>query len=152
MRISQAQFRARLLLLPRQTHPLARAAAFALTANGYPMLAGWCEKWARLVKERAYGGAFSHLRRGTATEAFYAFKNAGYAVDVADGSVEGDLLYKLRAAGGKGHVGTRLKGNWVAENSTVHGGDADARGLRTIEEFGTVEGIIRLPAKTTGEN
>jgi hypothetical protein len=115
------------------------------------MLAGWCEKWARLVKERAYGARYSHLQRRTATETFCAFADAGYSVPVSQGSKEGDLLYKFAVAKGAGHVGTRLKGNWVAENSTVHGGDDDARGLRTVAEFGEFDGIIRLPANPTNK-
>ncbi len=79
-----------------------------------------------------------------------AFKKSPYAVDVSHGSVPGDILYKGRKTSGRfGHVGIRIEGNKVAENSSSHvdpeHGDNDARGTRSLEAFGAYELIVRLP-------
>jgi hypothetical protein len=146
MRISKMLFRARLRLLPKQTHPLAKAALNGLRDARTTHEPHQCEKWARQVKERVYGAKFSAWQRHNAMMTAMAFKEAGYAVSLASGSKEGDLLYKIYGSGGDGHVGIRLAGNVVAENSSVHWDGSDARGLRTLAEFGNFDLIIRLSA------
>jgi hypothetical protein len=113
-------------------------------------MVGWCEKFVRYAKTDAYGSQFSHLQRSTALETALVFQDAGYSVPVKNGSIEGDLLYKLTGSGGAGHVGIRLRGNMVAENSTVHWDGTDARGIRTLAEFGNYDLIIRLPSSLKG--
>ncbi len=146
MKISKILFRARLRFLPRQTHPLAIAALHSLRSRETTKEPHQCEKWARQVKERVYGAKFSPLQRHNAMMTAMAFKEAGFSIPLACGSIEGDLLYKIYGSGGDGHVGIRLRGNVVAENSSVHWDGSDARGLRTMAEFGNFDVIIRLPA------
>jgi hypothetical protein len=45
-----------------------------------------------------------------------------------------------------GHVGIRVAGNRVAENSTTRVGRVQgAKGFRTLDQFGKVDLIVRLP-------
>lgn len=125
------------------------AAIRGLTANGYPTEHGFCQKWARMVVESVYGGRFDAiLHKPSAKEAAEAFVHDGrYTVPLEHGSVPGDLLYKTTGSGGFGHVGIRVAGNRVAENSSAHidgAGDHDARGLRTLAEFGHFDVVVRL--------
>ncbi len=151
MKISKILFRARLRLLPRQTHPLAVAAVNGLRSRETTKEPHQCEKWARQVKQLVYGGKFTALQCPNAMLTAIAFKEAGCSIPLSCGSTEGDLLYKIYGSGGDGHVGIRLAGNVVAENSSVHWDGTDARGLRTLAEFGNFDMIIRLPANRTNK-
>jgi hypothetical protein len=50
----------------------------------------------------------------------------------------------MTGSGGNGHVAIRILGNKVAENSSVHWDGRDARGVRTLKEFGNFDMIVRL--------
>lgn len=128
---------------------LAEAAKKALTARGSESEAGMCQKWVREVVESVYGKKFQKYMKGSAYLTMLAFKNSPYAVDPSSGSVPGDILYKGRKTSGKhGHVGIRILGNKVAENSSSHvdpsSGDHDARGTRSLDAYGSYELIVRL--------
>jgi hypothetical protein len=132
--------------------PLADQAKKGLTDKSVKT-AGRCQHWVRLQIIEAYGARlyrkyFQKYMKGSAYETMLAFQKSPYAVPVENGSVIGDILYKGRKTSGKyGHVGIRIAGNKVAENSSSHiaPGDNDARGIRSYEAFGPYELIVRLP-------
>lgn len=104
--------------------------------------------WVRLVIEWVCGLVFWSKNPPDAIAACHALQALGFEVPKENGSVPGDLLFKLTGSGGFGHVGIRVAGNMVAENSSVHDDDdGDARGLRTLAEFGDFDVIIRIPPK-----
>lgn len=141
----KAVFLSRLAILPKQSHPLAVEAVRALKANEGPHDAGQCQKWVRKRYERVWGKKFSFAHRPSAVEASQAFAGTLYDVPLERGSREGDILYKEHGSGGKGHAVIRLRGNMVAENSSVHDDDdGNAIGLRTMAEFGAFDRIVRL--------
>jgi hypothetical protein len=109
----------------------------------------WCSRFCRRVARRVYGSKFDHFFGASARETADRFKAAGLLLDAEAASVPGDLLFKLDAASGKsGHVAIRVEGNKVAENSSTKKGRINgALGFRTLEEFGRVTAIGRLPNK-----
>ncbi len=107
---------------------------------------GHCAGWARETIWETYTAKSKYSPpSGLDAKAQYRwFEARGLIVPIARGSVVGDILYKF--GGRHGHVGIRIGGNRVAENSSVHGiGEEDARGIRTLNSFGQVDGIVRLP-------
>jgi hypothetical protein len=104
--------------------------------------------WVRLVTDAVYGkDAFRQYFGRTARISALRFKKSPYFVPLKHGSKIGDILFKTHGSGGFGHVGIRIEGNRVAENSSVHVGEYDneARGIRTLKEFGDYDVIVRLP-------
>jgi hypothetical protein len=129
---------------------IAAQAVKAVTAKtGFEKKPTFCQRFARQVVQRVYGSKYDKYFKGTALETMEAFRDSPYAVDPKRGSVPGDLLYKGRAKSGPaGHVGIRVEGNRVAENSSfhiTHEGDKEARGFRTLQQFGEPDLIVRLP-------
>jgi hypothetical protein len=135
-------------------HQLSNGALKALKAKGFETYKGYCSRWAREVTEFVYGDLrYNRLWRPddkpTATKAAYAFQKAGFQVPKTDLQI-GDILFKT--TGAHGHVGIVVPhkgGLGVAENSTYHwnrSGGKDARGIRTLSEYGTFQIAIRLPA------
>lgn len=133
---------------------IVRAAIQALTAPWSEDEARYCLRFARTAVERAgYGDRFDALfrpdRDPAAKEAARAFRAAGWAV--SGKPKPGDLLFKTD--GDYGHVGILIEYNAatgrgkVAENSTAHvgAGDRDARGTRTLGQFGPWQVTVRLP-------
>jgi hypothetical protein len=142
--ISKAKFLLRRAMLPKQSNPVARAAVAGLRAKWSPRGPHQCQVFARKCYEQVFGNDFSEIDLGTATLTAISFRQHGYSVPLKHGSRPGDLLYKITGSGGDGHVGIRVAGNMVAENSSVHWDGSDARGLRTLEEFGNFDIIVRL--------
>lgn len=131
---------------------LAQRATEALTAEkGFTKTPGMCQKWLRQVVQSLYGNTYNRYFKASAYETMLAFENSPFAVKPENGSLPGDILYKGRKTSGKhGHVGIRLTGNKVAENSSYHvlndpPGKVDARGTRTLFQYGDYELIVRLP-------
>jgi hypothetical protein len=123
------------------------AAKHALTAPHYVTLPHCCQMWVREVLEHVYKLKYDDYMKPTAALSALAFKNSPFAVPLKNGSAVGDILYRIHGSGGDGHVGIRIDGNRVAENSSVHwGDDEDARGIRTLKEFGNFDLIVRLPS------
>jgi hypothetical protein len=129
---------------------LAADALFALHAKGFETYKGYCSRWCRQVCEYSYGDArYNNQWRPNASpsakDAALSFKSSGYAVT---GTPQiGDILFKTVGSGGFGHVGI-LTEKGVAENSSYHWGPSggrDARGLRSLAQFGPFQVIIRLP-------
>lgn len=126
----------------------------ALKAKGFETIRGYCSRWARQVDEAACGDARHNAcwrpdASPTAKEAAYAFKAAGLGFDYSPGmKLEiGDVLFKTLGSGGAGHVGI-LTPRGVAENSSYHAArssNGDARGLRSLAQFGAFQIVARLP-------
>jgi hypothetical protein len=107
--------------------------------------AGLCAGYARECVTDELGADVANPTGMTARQAFAWYKERGYHIPRKQGSVVGDLLFKVSDGAGKfGHVGGRVFDNKVAENSTVHG-ISEARGVRTLKAFGSNYEIIRLP-------
>lgn len=132
---------------------LAEQAVKGLTDNRSAKTAGYCQKWVRQQIQKTYGSRFDKYMAESATLTMEAFRDSPYFVEVdrdqlGGGSVPGDILYKgTKTSGRFGHVGIRILGNKVAENSSSHvSGRGDARGTRSLQAFGKFEGIVRLPS------
>jgi hypothetical protein len=129
---------------------MSTTAKYALTAPHFTSIPHECQIWTREVYEFVYAEQFEKYRRSSARQTALAFKESPFYVPFPNGSTIGDLLYKTVGSGGDGHVGIRINGNRVAENSSVHVEDdaPDARGIRTLKEFGNFDVIVRLPPPT----
>ncbi len=99
----------------------------------------------RQVIGAVYGSAYEQYRAESAKEAGRLWRKSKFKVPLKNGSQVGDILYKVDCGGEFGHVGIRIPGNRVAENSSAHVVEGDARGTRTLEEFGVYDLIVRLP-------
>jgi hypothetical protein len=125
---------------------VAQMAIDCLTLRGIENTqAGHCAGWVREVVERVHPAIFHHPRGLDARAAFEWYVAKGLLIPRRRGSVPGDLLFKVGGGHGlHGHVGVRIAGNVVAENSSVHGiGDDDARGVRSLKAYGASYMIIR---------
>lgn len=131
---------------------IARIARVALTASGYPTKNNRCQQWARLVVQASpIGHKYDKwLWQETAREAGEELLKLPFGMTRAEaGKLQpGDVLYKLTGSGNSGHVGVYLGAQQVAENSTVHwnrSGGKDARGIRSLSEFGDYDVVVRFP-------
>jgi hypothetical protein len=125
--------------------PLIAGATRALRDPHFITLPHRCQQWLRQVIQHVYGSEFDEFHKANAASSGRAWRLSTYAVPLSSGSQPGDILYKLKGSGGDGHVGIRLPKNLVAENSSVHWDGRDARGVRTLKEFGNFDLIVRLP-------
>ncbi|BCM89065.1 hypothetical protein IAD21_00908 [Abditibacteriota bacterium] len=133
---------------------IADYALYGLTAPEFPKKNGLCQKEARMAVQGALGHKYDDvLVKPSAREAAQSLLHAGFAFPVSElakhgGLQLGDLLYKTEGSGGFGHVGIyTLRG--VAENSTYHWkktGGQDARGIRTLAQFGDFQLVARFPS------
>ena len=151
-------FKARYALLKPQTNKVARAVKAGLIDGNKPRNKGYCAMFLRLCRVDVYGKTSPYTQpMGTAKNEAIRFGGMGLAIKTDTKLKEGDTAYKKDVSKDKetgeffGHVGTWLSadnadGGFWAENSTIHGGDKDARGLRTKREFGKIDVLIRFPA------
>jgi hypothetical protein len=102
--------------------------------------------WARMVYEHAIGGQWEFAHLPSARLACLAFKNTKYVLPRGAKLEPGDVLYKQGLPGQFGHVGVFVGAELVAENSSIHDTTGDARGLRTLTEFGAYTLAVRYPA------
>jgi hypothetical protein len=109
-----------------------------------PRKQGMCQMFARLLYEGYYGDRFEFAHLPSARRAGMAFFAAGLTVPRDQGSRVGDLLYKLYGSGGFGHVGIRVSGNRVLENSSIHWNGLSAIGTRSLAQYGHFDLIVRL--------
>jgi hypothetical protein len=131
-------------------HRLAERAEHALHAANYPKGKSLCQSFARTCYEREYGDIFHDDNPSSAHEAEQEWKRTKYARPGGNWGQIGDLLYFEATPGNPfGHVGIRIPGNLLAENSVLHyGKDRDGRGTRPLSELGRFPStIVRLPAK-----
>lgn len=128
---------------------LAAVAERALRDAHFTSVAGMCQKLVRQVVQAFAGSRYDQYHKATAELSRQAWANSPYAVSPSQGSVVGDILYKKGTPGQPaGHVGIRVPGNRVAENATTGKGRINgAKGYRSLEEFGRVDLIVRLPRR-----
>ncbi len=101
---------------------------------------GMCWRFQRLTIEEL--GLPSPGPGLDAKQAARWFKRKGFAVD-PERTLPGDLFFWLDGA--HGHVAMRVKGNKIAENSSVHShAGSDARGVRRLGDLRPVDVVIRL--------
>lgn len=128
---------------------LANAAIGALTRDGFESEKGYCQRFVRQVIQSSLGSKYDVYFKASAKETGLAFLKAwiGFpATELAKhgGLQEGDVLYKTEGSGGFGHVGIYTS-KGVAENSSYHAkNDNDARGLRSLKQFGVFQVVVRL--------
>ena len=139
---------------------LADLAERRISEHAEPTTANWCQRWVRLTVEAIYGKRYEALlHQPSARLAALAFVAAQRSGDlppgvevIVGGTVKdtqlGDLLYKLGSHdAAPGHVGIRVRGNRVAENSSTSLGRVyRALGFRTLSQYGKIDVIVRLPA------
>lgn len=133
---------------------LASAALNALTAKGFENEKGYCQRWVRqVVQSSPLGHEYDRFFKESAKSTAEAFLNSEFgfsAHSITKGDLQvGDILYKTEGSGGFGHVGI-LTEKGVAENSSYHArNDTDARGLRTLAQYGAFQVVVRLPDPRT---
>jgi hypothetical protein len=139
------------------SHPIAIAGRRGLTDPNKPRRNHLCQKYARLCVTDAVGHKYdTWLWQDNAVLAARALIKGNFAFLAGElkqhgGLQSGDLLYKTTGSGGDGHVGIYDDPQHIYENSTVHwirSGEKDARGIRTLEQFGHFDVVARLPLPT----
>jgi hypothetical protein len=130
-----------------QNPELAAQANRTIKHAGTDSTSGMCQKAVRETIQHEYGDIYDAYHKGRAEASRRAWIRGGFAVDPEHGSVVGDILYKAPTRNvPAGHVGIRVAGNKVAENSSTSVGRVrGAYGFRTLEEFGAIKTIVRLP-------
>lgn len=114
---------------------------------------GYCQRWVRQCCQFIYGGKYNRWWQASAKDTATQFLNhppEGVIVlktNRVSKTRLGDLLYCTEGHGGFGHVGIRIPGNRVAENSVrkadrTHG----AIGTCPLADFG-FDVVVRLPEK-----
>jgi hypothetical protein len=123
------------------------AAAKAVTDRAFTATPSQCQKFVRQVYESTDGLLYEPFRASTAEGARVGWSGSRFAVASERGSTVGDILYKKGTKSNPaGHVGIRVAGNRVAENSTTRVGRVQgAKGFRTLDQFGKIDLIVRLP-------
>lgn len=125
---------------------IVEAAEQALDApEGFERAPGYCARWVRQTLALVPG--VLHPPSGLdAREQFKWFQARGMAIRRGEKLLPGDVAYKIALSQGKhGHVGIVVMFARVAENSSCHSRNgSDARGRRSIGDFGNVTGIVRL--------
>jgi len=129
------------------THRLAIIAASRANAGRGILQRGMCQAWTRECYEQLYGLMFEDHHKASAHLAMRSWQNTPYAVDASEGSLPGDILYIAASWRNRhGHVGIRVLGNRIAENSTRRSGRVRGGvGFVSLAEFGRVSLIVRLP-------
>lgn len=107
----------------------------------------FCQRYVREIAQEVYGHTYDELWKSNAIESAKAVLNSRFYRHPNTGTLPGDICYKTRGSGPDGHVGIRVWGNFIAENSSYHSrrNNGDARGLRTVQEFGAIQIVCRLP-------
>lgn len=126
---------------------IAAKAKVALTAKDFVTRRGNCLRFVREVITDLKLGAWPLYIGPDAWQAFKLLHAKGWSVPVERGSVVGDIIFKAPTPRNPhGHVGIRIPGNLVAENSSRHARSdwEDARGICTLKQFGPIAGIVRL--------
>lgn len=132
---------------PFKNAELADHAVFAVEHGSFERAKQMCLRFAREVVENKAGDSWSVPRGFDAWQAAQELTKQGFLINPKNGSKVGDLLFqKPTQKNPHGHVGIRVRGNRVAENFSPHytAKHPDARGFRTLEEFGRIDAIIRL--------
>ncbi len=130
-------------------HPLSIQTRKSLTDPNFETKPGYCYRLFRENRQSVYGHQFDKYDddsdRPTAKKAEENWRESPYVVTKAQGYAIGDV-YFYGDHGPDGHVGTRIPGNLIADNSiTHHGRIQGGKGVRPLEELGEPTTVIRLP-------
>lgn len=133
--------------MPNRTLELAAIAA--VEDDAFETKPSYCQRFVRQVIQSEYGGRFDKFHKDTADASMKAWAKSPYAVHPDRGSVPGDILYWRETPSRRhGHVGVRVTGNKIAENSYVHQGNQNgAKGYRPLSALGKPDLIVRIPEK-----
>lgn len=126
---------------------LAAHAKLALKGRDFVTRRGNCLRFVREIVTDLKLGAWPLYIGPDAWQAFKLLAGKGYSVPLERGSKVGDIIFKAPTPSNPhGHVGVRIGGNLVVENSTRHARTdfEDARGICTLKQFGPIAGIVRL--------
>lgn len=133
---------------------LVNAELSAVNDPAYTDIPGRCEQFQREVVENAIPDEYNDMFLSTARLTGIGWQNDGRFV--VTGPLEpGDLLYKTQSDGPDGHTGMYVGpvtdgpvqgSEMVCENSSTHIGRVNgAKGFRTVEQWGNIDVIVRLP-------
>jgi len=119
-----------------------------LTAPGFETEPGMCLRWTRqVVISRMAGGRWPCPQGLDAKQALIYIRRNRPDLVAINGSVPGDIIFLTGGSHGPhGHVGIRIYGNVLAENSTVHyhAPRFDARGTRGLRDLDGIITVVRL--------
>lgn len=125
------------------------AAREALDDPGYEGRPGQCWRFVRQLIDREYRMKGIRPMLGfNAAQALKWYKKTTYYRGEKPILRVGDLVFKSPEKSGRaGHVGIYIGNGQIAENSTYHSARGeDAKGIRSLAEFGEYDGVVRLPA------
>lgn len=133
---------------------IAEKAREGLDANWSEWRVGFCWRYVRQILARAGVKAEDYPPQGVdAAGAFAWFKERGMVRKSLTNSLPGDIIFWVGPGHGRhGHVGFRIYGNMLAENSSYHvsGDDDDARGTRALSQLSGISGVVRINPELTG--
>lgn len=134
--------------IPLLNREISTMVQIGLSSDWMESESGFCWRAMRQALERVESELILIPPRGVdAAGAERWYKGQGLWRDPRRGSIVGDILFQSGHGHGRhGHVGCRIFGNRVGENSSVHcsGTDRDARGVRDLASFGALSGIVRF--------
>ena len=105
---------------------------------------GFCERFVHLTYLFSYPELGDHFHDHSAILSANLWQDSIFSDFDPEQSLPGDILYWTNGHGPNGHVGFRIQGNWVAENSSAHWDGVDARGVRPLDDLNTPDLIVRL--------
>jgi hypothetical protein len=129
-------------------HPLSIEARNSSDDPDVTDVPGWCKRAVRQVQAKVYGSQFAEYFEGDdAKQCSENFAGSEYEVPEGHGTAVGDIFF-YDDHGPHGHVGIRIPGNRLWENSIVHGsGNQGGKGTRWLKRVGTPTRVVRLPWK-----
>lgn len=133
--------------LPRQADIVAVAKMALVARKGFEKKAGQCKRWVRQVQI-----ALKVPERVQLPVGIDAKQSAQWVRDncpgciMHNGSVPGDVLIWENGHGPHGHMGIRIPGNKLAENSVAHApvDTEDGRGTRDLSQLGEPDMVFRF--------
>lgn len=130
-------------------HPLSKAARQAPENNKIERRKSYCYRAFRQLRQAVYGSQFDQYdddsERPTAKKAERRWADSPYVVDQDKGTLPGDVFF-FGDHGPDGHVGIRVPGNLLFDNSESSVGRVvGAKGFRRLQDMGKPTLVIRLP-------
>lgn len=127
---------------------IAAKAEQALFQTGFETNPGFCWRWVRQVLEATMGEEAPIPPRGVdAGGALDWYIEEGMKRERVTNTLPGDIYFWTGPGHGRhGHVGIRIYGNQLAENSSVHasGSDREARGTRALWVLPSISAVVRV--------
>lgn len=143
-----AELAQKLAHLPAPINGMEKWLRLRLTAPNGVRESGYCERFIHLTYLFPFPELGDEFHDHSALLSAKKWEDSPFVVDDPTHSLPGDLLYWTHGHGEFGHVGGRIYGNWLAENSVVHWDGSDARGVRSLLELKQPDMVVRLTAET----